>query len=64
MEFIATHSFAISRLLHYDTVKPVSVGHLLFHSSRPAYTGGQIMETTWRYKNWTRHYNLWKIKGL
>ena len=32
--------------------------------SRPAYTGGQLMETTWRYKNWTAHYILWKIKGL
>jgi hypothetical protein len=32
--------------------------------SRPAYTGGQLMETTWPYKNWTVHYNLWKTEGL
>ena len=64
MEFITSYSFPISRLLHYDTVKPVCVDHLFSIQIRPAYTGGQIMETTWRYEKWIVHYNLCKIKGL
>jgi hypothetical protein len=28
--------------------------------NNPGYTGGQLMENTWRYENWTVHNHLCK----